>query len=166
MTIVKRKLEFHNLFGSMGKMTLEDSLFNNDKFINRFKEDFGIYVAYIYSDSKLDILKSNYEVYIRVYNANHTRVVYARDSFLQAVRLTGAAVICLSYYERKLAHDYLIRNLTPLYNRLSKVDGIIEKEEVGDIDSFIFVNVAKHMMGRPTDVSETIYAYFLEAEEL
>ena len=166
MTVVERKLKFHNLFGSMGKMTLEDSLFNNDKFINRFKEDFGIYVSYIYSDSKLDIHASDYRAYVRVYSANYTSVVYTKDSFLQAVKLTGAAVICLSYYERKLAHDYLIRNLTPLYNRLSKVDGIIKKEEIGDIDSFIFVNIAKHMMGHPTDVSETVYAYFLEAEEL
>ena len=157
MTIVERKLKFHDLFGSMGKMTVEDDLFKDDKFINKFKEAFGGYAADVHVE-ELDVLSSNIMAYFTAYETlDRITTVHFEDSITSAVKMVGASVICLSYFGRESAYSYLIENLTPLYDRLPKTESI---------DNFIFVNVAKHMMGEPTDVSETVYAYFLEAEKL
>jgi len=161
--ILKRKVEFVELFKSAKQCKLSDNLFADESFLNNFKKHFAKYAK----DISIWLEFRMYHAYsdkLIIFHYDSSRI-WARNSNI-AITLIGAYTLVRRYKDNKLAFDFLKANLAPLYNRLSMVDGVIAEVEAEEIENFIFINIAKHIMGDKSDISETIYAYFLEAEKI
>jgi len=165
--IMRRKVELIQMFGDIKKFRTEyNGWFENDKLIEQLAK-----FRWLLKKVKIDEIeiKTGYRrnsTYLFSYINNYT--FYLTGCLTSSEIATYILAVTLLSFARdnKLVKDFLYRNVTPLFERLSVVNGFIDDFYIEEIEHFIFWHIAEHLMGKKTDISQTVYAYFVEALEV
>jgi len=101
--ILKRKVEFVELFKSAKQCKLSDTLFDDGGFLNNFKKHFAQYAKDV--TIWLDLRVSGYfDASLNIYDYNQSRI-WAKNSNI-AITLIGAYTLVRRYKDNKLAFDF------------------------------------------------------------
>ena len=144
-----------------------DGILNYHPLEAEIKKVFGEFLDDINHDKITDIVAilENCEEYAYFYiDENVLTVGIDENSRLSILSRIGGAIIYLKYKSHKAKYDFLVSKIEPIYKGLSMIKDFIPESEIKDIDNFIFINIAKKLIGHRNSISETIYSYFLEAE--